>query len=50
MLSDDDSEKGQKKLAGLISKKNNFPRAAHFFVHFFGIVLEEYNVKLPATS
>ena len=32
---------------GLISKKkNNFARAAHFFVHFFAVLLHDYNVKL----
>ena len=25
----------------LISKKNNFARAAHFFVHFFAVVLHD---------
>ena len=35
---------------GLISKKSNFARAAHFFVHFFTVVLNDYNVKLPETS
>ena len=30
---------------GLISK-NNFARAAHFFVHFFAVVWHDYNVKL----
>ena len=34
----------------LISKKNNFARAAHFFVHFFAVVLHDDNVKLPETS
>ena len=34
------------------SKKNNnnFSRAAHFFVHFFAVVLHDYTVKLPETS
>ena len=39
-----------KKTIGLISKKNNFARAAHFFVHFFAVVLHDHNVKLPETS
>ena len=30
--------------------KCNFARAAHFFVHFFAVVLHDYNVKLPETS
>ena len=29
-------------------KQNNFARAAHFFVHFFAVVLHDYNVKLPS--
>ena len=32
-----------KTTIGLISKKNNFARAAHFFVHFFAVVLHDYN-------
>ena len=31
-------------------QKSNFARAAHFFVHFFAVVLNDYNVKLPQTS
>ena len=31
-------------------QKSNFARAAHFFVHFFAVVLHDYNVKLPQTS
>ena len=38
-----------KTTIGLISKKSNFARAAHFFVHFFGVVLHDYNAKLPET-
>ena len=30
--------------------KSNFARAAHFFVHFFAVVLHDYNVKLLETS
>ena len=30
--------------------KGNFARAAHFFEHFFAVVLYDYNVKLPETS
>ena len=30
-------------------QKSNFARAAHFFVHFFAVVLDDYNVKLPET-
>ena len=39
-----------KTTIGLISKKSNFARAAHFFVHFFAVVLHDYNVKLRETS
>ena len=31
-------------------QKNNFARAEHFFfVHFFAVVLRDYNVKVPET-
>ena len=40
----------KKKTIGLISKQNNFAREAHFFVHFFAVVLHDDNVKLPETS
>ena len=39
-----------KTTIGLISKKSNFARAAHFFVHFFVVDLHDYIVKLPETS
>ena len=39
-----------KTTIGLISKENNFTRAAHFFVHFFAVVLPDYKVKLAETS
>ena len=50
MLSGKGNKNGEKTTIGLISTKNNFPRAAHFFVHFFAIVLHDYNMKLPKTS
>ena len=50
MLSGEGKEDGEKTTIGLISKKSNFGRAAHFFVHFFAVVLHDYNVKLPETS
>ena len=31
-------------------QKSNFARAALLFVHFFAVVLYDYNVKLPETS
>ena len=52
MLSVDANENKQKNWWGLISqkKKNNFARAAHFLVHFFAVVLHDYNDKIPETS
>ena len=50
MLSGKGNEKGERTTMGLISKKSNFARAAHFFVHFFAVVLHDYNLKLPETS
>ena len=35
MLNGDGNESGKKKSVGLMRKKNNFARPAHFFVHFF---------------
>ena len=49
MLSGEGKENGEKTTIGLISKKSNFARPAHFFVHFFAVVLHDYNVKLPET-
>ena len=31
-------------------QKSNFARAALLFVHFFAVILYDYNVKLPETS
>ena len=39
MLSAEGKETGQKITTGLIS---NFARAAHFFVHFYAVVLHDY--------
>ena len=52
MLSGKSNENGEKTIIGqtLKPKKNNFARAAHFFVHFFAVVLHDFNVKLPETS
>ena len=41
---------GWKTTIGLISKKGNYAHAAHFLIHFFALVLHEYNMKLPETS
>ena len=51
MLSGKGNENGEKTIIGLTlkPKKNNFERAAHFFVHFFAVVLHDFNVKLPET-
>ena len=38
MLSGKGNENDEKTTIGLISKKNNFARASHFFVHFFAVV------------
>ena len=46
MLSGEGNE-NCKKTIGLISKKATLQaRSAHFFVHFFAVVLHDYNVKL----
>ena len=54
MLSDGGKENGEKKKAtiGPISKKATLIlHVQHtFLVHFFAVVLHEYNVKLPETS
>ena len=50
MLSGEGNENGEKTTIGLISKKSNFARVTHFFLHFFAVVLQDYNVKLPETS
>ena len=51
MLSDEcNASERWRTTIGLISKKSNFARAAHFFVHFFAVVLYDYNVQLPETS
>ena len=47
MISGEGNENTQNKSVGLISKKKkNFARAAHFFIHFFAVVLHDHNVKL----
>ena len=50
MLRGEGNEGSEKTTIGLISKKAFFARAEHFFVHFFAVVLHDYNVKLPETS
>ena len=39
-----------KTTLGLISKKATLHVQHTFFVHFFGVVLHDYNMKLPDTS
>ena len=50
MLSGEGNEKGEKTRIGLISKKVTLHVQHTFFVHFFAVVLHDYNVKLPETS
>ena len=51
MQSGKGNENGGKTIIGqtLKPKKNNFARAAHFFLHFCAVVLHDFNVKLPET-
>ena len=50
MLSGEGKEKGENTAIGLISKKATLHVQHTFFVHFFVVVLHDYNVKLPETS
>ena len=50
MLSGEGNVRERWKTIGLISKKATLHVQYTFFVHFFAIVLHEYNVKLPETS
>ena len=42
--------KQPKTISRSSQQNNNFAHAAHFFVHFFAIILHYYNEKLPETS
>ena len=42
MLNGDSNDNGKKNQLVLEAKKN-FPRATHFFVHFFAVYLHDYN-------
>ena len=42
-------ENGKKTATGLISKKATLHMQHTFLVHFFAVVLHDYNVKLPET-
>ena len=46
MLSGKGNENGEKTTIGLISKKATLHVQHTFFVHFFAVVLHDYNVKL----
>ena len=52
MLRGERNENGKKKTDNnnrSNQQKSDFARAAHFFsIHFFGVVLHDYNVKLPS--
>ena len=50
MLTCEGNENGEKTTIGLISKKATLHVQHTFFVHFFAVVLHDYNVKLPETS
>ena len=50
MLSGEGNENGEKTKIGLISKKATWHVEHTFFVHFFAVVLHDYNVKLPEAS
>ena len=50
MLSGEGNENGEKTKISLISKKATLHVGHTFFVHFFAVVLHDYNVKLPEAS
>ena len=50
MLSGKGNENGEKTTIGLISKKATLHVQHTFFVHFFAVVLHDYNEELPETS
>ena len=47
MLSGDDNENSQKQSVDLVSKITTLHMQHTFFVHFFAVVLHDYNEKLP---
>ena len=49
MLSGEGNKNGEKTI-GLISKKATLHVQHTFFVHFFDVVVNDYNVKLSETS
>ena len=50
MLCGEGNENGEKTTIGLISKKATLHVQHTFFVHFFAVVLPDYDVKLLETS
>ena len=50
MLNGEGNENGEKTTVGIISKKSTLHVQHPFFVHFFTVVLDDCNVKLPETS
>ena len=50
MLSGEGNENGEETTIGLMSKKATLHVQHTIFVHFFAVVLPDYNVKLPETS
>ena len=50
MLSGEGTETGEKTTIGLMNKKATWNVHYAFFVHFFALVLHDYNVKVPETS
>ena len=51
MLSGDSGENATKTVSrSIISKKTTLPVQHTFFVHFFGVVLHDYNEKLAEPS
>ena len=50
MISGEGNQNGENTAIGLISKKATLFVQHTFFVHFFTVVLHDYNVKLPETS
>ena len=50
MLSGEDNARERRKNNNRSNQqKSNFARAAHFFVHFFAVVLHDHDVKRPET-
>ena len=50
MLSGEGNENSENTAIGLISKKATLHVQHTFFVHFFAVVLHDYNVKVQETS